>query len=93
MTVDWRLENLQRHPLLKGARLQCMAYRARPDWDHDHCAGCFAKFADEASGSEPILREGYTTGADYPRGAQYEWVCLECFAAFREAMDWSEIDA
>jgi hypothetical protein len=46
-------------------------------WDHDHCAGCWAEFA-EFEGSD-ILHEGYATGADYPKGAAYWWVCPTCF--------------
>ncbi len=88
---DWRLEQLKRHPLLRGVRLQRKAYRPRsPEWDHDHCAGCWAKFA--GNGSDPaLLHEGYATCSDYPRGEGYEWVCSECFDLFKAKMGWIEV--
>jgi len=90
--MDARLEHLQTQPYLRGVRFQKTTYRAyRPGWDHDHCVGCWAKFAEHRSNREPIEREGYTTTADYERGAQYEWVCLNCFSDFKEAMDWTEV--
>ena len=68
-----------------------MAYQPhREGWDHDHCAGCWAKFAAHGSDLEPIQKEGYTTTTDYQRGPQYEWVCLTCFQDFKEAMGWIE---
>ena len=91
MTGDPRLEHLETQPFLRGVKFHHMTYRAyRPGWDHDHCVGCWAKFAEHGSDLEPIEREGYTTGADYQHGPQYEWVCPKCFADFRETMGWTE---
>lgn len=43
---------------MHGASLRWARYQPpSPDWDHDHCALCFAKFMD-ADGDD-ILREGY----------------------------------
>ena len=61
--------------------------RPKPDWDHDHCAACWAKFSDVSDSSD--LREGYTTGPNYLLGARYEWVCEECFSRLKDQMNWS----
>jgi len=69
-----------------------MHYRApRPNWDHDHCVACWAKFAEFEDSKEPIKHEGYTTCSDYRHGAEYDWVCLQCFADFMVAMEWRQI--
>jgi hypothetical protein len=92
--LDWRLQHLQTQPYLRGVRFHKATYRASgPGWDHDHCAGCWAKFAERGSDREPIEREGYTTGDDYIHGAEYEWVCSSCFSEFRDAMGWEELIA
>jgi len=81
---DWRIANARR---LKGVRLHLRPYAARSEtWDHDHCAACWAKFA-EIDGPD-IQREGYATGDDYPKGAGYEWVCCKCFSDLRSEMQW-----
>ena len=91
MSEDSRLQRLKTQSYLRGVRFHHMVYRAyRPGWDHDHCVGCWAKFAEHGSDLESIEREGYTTGDDYPRGAQYEWVCGKCFADFKDVMEWKE---
>ena len=85
---DWRLDNA-RH--LAGFALRRRRYqRWSDDWDHDHCAACWAKFAQ---GDEPgILREGYATGEDDPRGAGYDWVCETCFAELQPELGWTSPD-
>lgn len=89
MEPDWRLEKLEGSDL-KGAQLEWKTYRApRPDWDHDHCAGCWAKFAEYADPQESILHEGYATGPEHPGRAEYEWICPECFDDLAEAMEWT----
>ena len=52
------------------------------DWDHDHCAACWTKFANP--GHSGTHQESFATGANYPNGEAYEWVCLQCFAELRE---------
>ena len=74
---------------MRFLRKPCKAYR--PDWDHDHCAGCWAKFAEHSSDAEPIEREGYATTADYGKGADYVWICVPCFLLFRSQMGWIEV--
>lgn len=37
---------------------------------------------------EDLIHEGYTTTDEYPRGAEYDWICPSCFEQFREAMGW-----
>jgi hypothetical protein len=82
---QWRIENAQP---LRGARLQFRRY-ARPSetWDHEHCAGCWAKFAE--FDAQDIQHEGYTTCEDYKYGAGYEWVCRECFDDLKDDMHWT----
>lgn len=94
MQDDWRLEHLRTQPYLRGVRFQRKQYKAyRPGWEHDHCVGCWAKFAEYESDSEPIEHEGYSTCSDYQHGEDYDWVCLTCFDLFRTEMGWSEIRA
>ena len=85
---DWRIDNCR---LPKGVALRRKKYRApRKDWDHDHCAACWATFAD-FDGPE-ILHEGYATTAEYKLGEDYDWICPKCFAELRGAMNWTEVN-
>jgi len=94
MAKDWRLENLETNPDLLGAKFVRKPYRAyRPDWEHDHCAGCWARLIEpgvEIEG-EPSLHEGYAVTEEYPRGADYEWVCPSCFAEFGQDMGFVDV--
>ena len=91
MVDNWRLEHLQDQPYLRGVRFQKLRWRQRsPTWDHDHCVACWARFAELDRPDEPIFHEGFTTCADYQHGAEYDWVCPECFAEFKEEMGWIE---
>ena len=84
--ADWRAENAEH---LKGLTLHRQKYTQWSEsWDHDHCSGCWAKFA-EFDGPD-ILHEGFATGDDYERGARYEWVCPECFFELKTEMGWKE---
>ena len=94
MSKDWRLENLESNPLLRGARFIRKPYRMyAPNWDHDHCAGCWVKFMEIGTDSphETILHEGFEVTDDYPKGAEYEWVCPSCFEEFGQAMEFVSI--
>jgi hypothetical protein len=63
---DWRLTGQGR--FLGGAVVRFAAYvRAREDWDHDHCAFCWAKFMEAGAGEG--LHEGYVTEDGY------YWIC------------------
>jgi hypothetical protein len=77
---DWRLHKNQA-AYLTGLTLRRRRWRqSRPDWDHDHCEFCGAKFMD-IDDSE-VLREGWTD-AD-----EYRWICDSCFAEFRNRFAW-----
>lgn len=81
----WRIDNA-RH--LAGLKLHHRAYaRYSKSWGHDHCAACFAKFA-EVDGAD-IQRVGYATGDDYKFGSGYEWVCEQCFADLKPVLGWT----
>jgi hypothetical protein len=93
MTKDWRLQHLETQPYLRGVSFVRKPYRApRPRWDHDHCVACWAKLAEPGYLENPdIVPEGYATTAEFVRGADYDWVCSECFHQFRELMEWKEV--
>ena len=85
---QWRIDNA-RH--LKGLRLRFSRYSRRSaSWDHDHCAACWAKFA-EFDGPD-IQHEGFRTCDDYKLGAGYDWVCQKCFIDLKAAMEWTVAD-
>lgn len=75
--------------------LRDVAFSRRPyrqpsqTWDHDHCTSCMAKFSERGPDD---LREGWTTTDEYVRGAEYEWLCDECFALFRERLGLREVE-
>jgi hypothetical protein len=84
--TDWRTDNA-RH--LSGQPLLRQPYRKLSTrWDHDHCAGCLAKFA-ELDGPD-IQRGGYATTDKYLHGARYEWVCIRCFTDLQTDLGWTE---
>ncbi len=71
---------------LAGAVLVRRPYRryvANTDWDHDHCAFCWAKFMVEDH--PDMLDEGYATLDDY------HWICDRCFQDFREQFRWTVV--
>jgi hypothetical protein len=83
---DWRLQDQERY--LTGAKLTFRAYRRypkNPDWDHDHCEFCGAKFMVEEA--PDVLHEGYCTLDEY------RWICSTCFADFRARFSWEVIEA
>lgn len=74
---DWRHCGQERY--LHGAALVRRTWVApRPDWDHDHCEFCNAKFSERAAD----LNEGWAT-EDSSR-----WVCDACYADFRAEFEW-----
>lgn len=77
---DWRLA--VQHDYLKGLAWSWKRYRKpRPEWDHDHCEFCWAKFMEP--GTAEMLNEGYASSDDY------YWVCRPCFDDFREMFGWT----
>ena len=78
-TDDGRLAGQER--FLTGAVLHWSEWhKPRPEWDHDHCAFCWAKFMEESL--PEVLHAGYTTGDSY------HWVCPKCFEDFRVQFGW-----
>ena len=59
--------------------------RPRPDWDHDHCEFCWAKFMEDDL--PDVLHEGYTTENEY------HWICPTCFNDFNERFAWTVAEA
>jgi hypothetical protein len=75
--ADWRIDNAK---WTRGAIVRFQKYAPpKPDWDHDHCEGCWAKFMESASSE--ALKEGYVT-RDNRR------ICPECFRDLHEEMGW-----
>jgi hypothetical protein len=73
---------------LRGLTLWWSAWvRPSAQWDHDHCAVCWTRIADERIPDS--IHEGYTTGPDYSKGARYEWVCDRCFKDLKDEMNWT----
>ncbi len=80
---DYRLRGQAAY--LLGAELVRRRYLpARHDWDVAHCAFCLAPFVDPAR--PEVLREGFVT-----RDGRH-WVCPTCFADFRQAFGFHEVD-
>lgn len=76
--TDWRLQGQEKY--LQGAVLERKAYQPyRPEWDHDHCEFCSAKFSLDAPDA---LREGYATPDNY------RWVCRNCYGDFKDLLGW-----
>ena len=82
--ADWRLQGQERY--LRGVALAKHRYKKpREDWDHDHCAFCWAKFM---VGEYPdALHLGYATEDDY------HWICNQCYEDFREQFEWKVVQA
>lgn len=82
---DWRYETAK---FLRGQAFEWKPYRVyREGWDHDHCAGCTAKFM--AAPGPDILTEGWAVDDTYRLGPEYEWVCSECFDLLSGPLGWT----
>jgi hypothetical protein len=93
MEKDWRLANLEGQLYLRGVTFVRKPYKDfRPGWNHDHCVACWVTLAEPKIEGRDILHEGYATTAEFVRGADYDWVCPECFNLFRDYMAWKEIE-
>ena len=79
---DWRLTGQE--DLVAGVVLVRRKYRqypTNPEWDHDHCFFCGAKFSlEDAPG---LLHEGYSTEDEY------RWICDRCFDDFKDRFRWT----
>lgn len=83
---EWKIENASH---LKGVRLHFRRYTQWSEsWDHDHCAACWATFA-EFEGLD-IQHEGYA--AYHLKDACYEWICQACFDDLKGNMEWTADD-
>ena len=77
---DWRLRGQESY--LHGRAWSRRRYaRPRPDWDHDHCCFCNAKFMETSA--PDVLNEGCATEDSY------YWVCLPCFDDFKAKFAWT----
>ncbi|GLS00841.1 hypothetical protein GCM10007859_08500 [Brevundimonas denitrificans] len=80
---DWRYQSAAH---LRGQAFVFKPYtRYREGWDHDHCAGCGDTFA-EAAVSSGALHTGWAVTSDYDKGADYEWMCADCFSLLKDAL-------
>ena len=70
---DWRLHGQENY--LANVQLFWRAWRQRQaDWDHDHCAFCWAKFAEYDA--PDVQHNAYATDDDF------HWVCGQCARDF-----------
>ena len=77
---DWRLQG--QDAWLGGRRLTWMTWKTpRPDWDHDHCEFCWAKFGP-ADLEDDILTAGWVTDDGGHR------ICGPCFDDFYDRFHW-----
>ena len=76
--ADWRINNAR--PLRGASLIRHAFHRYQPDWETEHCSGCWAKFMEESRSD--VLNEGYSTYTEY------DWVCGNCFEELRQAMHW-----
>ena len=84
---EWKIDVGKR---LKGQPLRFKTYSyLGPMGDHAHCTTCWAKLA-EYDGPD-ILHEGYATTDSYSLGADYDWVCTECFDELKDDLDWRAV--
>ena len=82
---DWRLRGQERD--LAGATFRHQQYRApSAEWDHDHCAFCWAKFMEPEAAAAGGLSD--TLGEGYVSADGQHWFCPECFADFRARFGW-----
>ncbi|MEQ9616670.1 MAG: hypothetical protein RLN60_01405 [Phycisphaerales bacterium] len=76
---DWRRQGQEIE--LQGCRFEWRQYSApSPEWDHDHCEFCWAKFMVGANAPADALSEGYRTMALETE----RWVCRQCFEDFKD---------
>lgn len=92
MKKDWRLEQLEARPYLRGVAFARKPYRApNREWDHDHCTACWTTLAEAHIKRADIIHEGYATTEEFARGPDYEWLCVPCFEEFSAVMKWRDV--
>jgi hypothetical protein len=83
---DWRYQSARD---LRGQSFVFKPYtQYREGWDHDHCSACGDTLA-HASVLPDALHAGWAVTADHVRGADYVWVCQECFALLKDVLEWT----
>jgi hypothetical protein len=84
---DWRFLNAE---FLRGQKFRFKLYvPPRPEWDHDHCVGCWAKFMEKAG--REIEQSGYAVTAECEKGQDYYWICASCFVALKDQLEWAVV--
>ena len=64
------------------AHLKLQTYKKpRPDWDHDHCEFCFAKFMEP--GNPNTLHQGYYCKSEDT------WICPKCYEERKAEFQWT----
>jgi hypothetical protein len=91
---DWRLDPANEKRFRDAVFERKVYIQPSPEWDHDHCAFCSVRFAQEGSrpaAADPgALTEGYSTpGPPSEPKDDYYWVCPTCFEDFRERLEWT----
>jgi hypothetical protein len=80
---DWRLTGQEKY--LSGVALKWAEWKpTRPDWEHDHCAFCWAEISDAPVGEHVKYNAGWVTATD-----EYHWVCPPCFDDFHDQFGWT----
>jgi hypothetical protein len=86
--TDWREKALDMVEYLRGVAFRRKAYRQyREGWDHDHCAFCGAKFMEAKADVPDTLHEVYAATEAWIHGADYDWLCDECFQFLKTRID------
>jgi hypothetical protein len=63
-----------------------------PDWDHDHCAGCWARIWDHPQDEVGSFGEGYAVVGVPGRPDDYDWLCPPCFGDLRHTLQFKELE-
>lgn len=78
---DWRLTGQE--TFLRGETLYRRRWAApSPQWDHEHCVFCWAKFLEY----DGTFHEGYVTQDGR------HWICPQCFRDFQTMFQWTLIE-
>jgi hypothetical protein len=106
---EWKQHKLKKLEHLRALTFTFADYTPpSPEWDHDHCEGCWTKFAlfdapeilhsgyftivelDDEFAEEPaLIQQARESGSNVlAKPDAKEWVCPECFQAFRKTLAW-----
>jgi hypothetical protein len=77
---DWRLKQMPGADLVRGHTFTWKKWRGpNPSWDHDHCALCNQKLAEQDW--PDVQHWGYADEKDY------HWLCEECALAVKDGLN------